>query len=182
MHGETEFNGTSTALALLTAATLAGCWQPPRADVHPSGPPGMIEQGIAVESLRAGVVQSFDSSAHTLVLLESSHPEPHAYAVASSTPLPQLRDGEAVKVKVREILAVYVPRPGGPAPAIDGIPAKGAARVLSIDRSYRLLTLLRNDGTRETFKVGQNVKLREMQAGDDVAVQSRQVIAVQPGQ
>jgi hypothetical protein len=171
------------ALALLGAAVLAGCWQPPRADVQPSGEPRVIAQAIEVESTRTGIAQSFDPVARAIAVLEPTDPMPQIYALAPGTPVQKIKPGERVRLTLAERLTVYVQGVGEVAPEADGIsPNSSDAKVLSVDRSYRLLTLLRTDGRRETFKVAVNVKLSEMQPGDDVAVESMQVVAVRPGQ
>lgn len=171
------------ALALLGAAALAGCWQPPRADVRPSGEPRVIDQAIEVESTRTGLVQSIDPMARTIAVIEPTDKLPQIYAVAPGRSMPEIKPGERVRLTLAERLTVYVQGIGEVAPEVDGIyQTSSDAKVLSVDRSYRLLTLLRADGQRETFKVAQNVKLNEMQPGDDVAVESMQVVAVRPRQ
>ncbi len=165
------------------AGSLAGCWQAPRADVHPSGEPRVIQRSVAVESIRSGIAHSVDPTARTIALLKPGDTAPQIYALASGTPVGAIKPGERVRLTLAERLTVYVQGVGEVAPEADGIsPNSSDAKVLSVDRSYRLLTLLRTDGRRETFKVAVNVKLSEMQPGDDVAVESMQVVAVRPGQ
>ena len=170
------------ALAFIGAAALAGCWQPPRADVRPSGEPRIIDEAIAVESTRTGIAQAVDPAARTIAVLEPTNKVPQIYDLAPGSPIHGIKAGEHVRLTLAERLTVYVAPLGELVPEADGISTTSDARVLSVDRSYRLLTLLRTDGRRETFKVARNVKLSEMQPGDDVAVDSTQVIAVRPGQ
>jgi hypothetical protein len=179
--GRTTCSKVLPGLICTIAAALAGCWQPPRADVQPGGDPRVIQEGIAVQSLRTGSVQSLDPTARTVALLESARAGPQTYALASRNSLDRIKVGARVNMTVEEKLTVYVPPPGTATAKLDDISHLGRdARVLSIDRGYRLLTLLYPDGRRETFKVAQNVKLGEMQSGDYVAVQSMQVVEVQP--
>jgi hypothetical protein len=170
------------ALALLGAAALAGCWQPPRADVQPSGEPRVIDQAIEVDSTRTGIAQSIDPVARTIAVIEPTDKVPQIYAVAPGRSMPEIKPGERVRFTLAERLTVYVQGVGEVAPEVDGISPTSDAKVLSVDRSYRLLTLLRADGQRETFKVALNVKLNEMQPGDDVSIESMQVVAVRPRQ
>ena len=60
-----------------------------------------------------------------------------------------------------------MPGAGGAAETI-----RANAKVLRVDPSYRLLSLQYPDGRAETFKVGLDVKLLEMQPGDDVVVRN----------
>jgi hypothetical protein len=173
------------ALALIGAGGLTGCWQPPRADVVPSGEPRVIDEAIAVESTRTGIAQWFDPAARTIAVLEPTDTVPQIYTLAPGSPVRQIKPGERIRLTLAERLTVYVSPVGevaaeGEAEAIS--PSVSDAKVLSVDRSYRLLTLLGSDGRRETFKVAQSVKLGEMEPGDDVAVESMQVVAVRPGQ
>jgi hypothetical protein len=72
---------------------------------------------------------------------------------------------------VTQELTVYISRDGR-LPGSDSMPAEAAkAKVLLVDRSYRLLSLQYPDGRTQTFKVGLDVKLAQMQPGDDVMIQ-----------
>ena len=138
---------------------------------------------IAVESTRSGIAQSFDPTARTIVLLEPADTVPQIYALAPGKVVHEIKAGERVRLTLAERLTVYVSAPVAEVAPESGDIASIAsdAKVLSVDRSYRLLTLLGSGGRRETFKVAQSVRLDEMQPGDDVAVESTQVVAVQPG-
>ena len=175
-------SGALRALAFVGAAALTGCWQPPRADVRPSGEPRVIDEAIAVESTRTGIAQSVDPAARTIAVLEPTDKVPQIYDLAPGSPIHGIKAGEHIRLTLAERITVYVAPVGELMPEADGMSTTSDAKVLSVDRSYRLLTLQRTDGRRETFKVARNVKLSEMQPGDDVAVDSTQVIAVRPGQ
>ena len=150
--------------------------------MQPGGKPRLIESGIVVDSIRTGVVQSLNATAGAIALVDPAHPVPQIYSLAPGLSVRGIKVGQAVRVRVTEELTVFVAGVGGAVPEAEHLPSAADVRVLSVDRSYRLLTLLRTDGRRETLKVSPRVKLSEMQPGDDVAIQSMQVIAVQPGQ
>jgi hypothetical protein len=139
----------------------------------------LIEEGIAVESVKDPLaVQSVDRANHTLVVLGSSGTASSTYKVAPAVrDFVLLKAGDKVRVTVREDLAVYVLR-DGQLPGPDGAPVTIAtnAKVLAVDRSYRLLKLQYPDGQRETFKVGLNVRLDQMAMGDDVVVRPVEVV------
>lgn len=87
-----------------------------------------------------------------------------------------IRPGDKVQPTIAEDLAVYV---SGDGPS-QGAYESGAAhaKVLSVDASYRLLTVEHPDGRQETFKVAREVRLGQMEAGDDVAIQPREIVAL----
>jgi hypothetical protein len=68
----------------------------------------------------------------------------------------------------------------GALPGADGKPAsiKSDARVLVVEPAYRLLTLQYPGHPAETVKVGLNTKLFAMEAGDDVVIQTTQLLAL----
>jgi hypothetical protein len=52
------------------------------------------------------------------------------------------------------------------------------AQVLSVDPSYRLMTLHFPDGRDETLKVSRQVKLDEMEPGDEVSIRPVEAITL----
>ncbi|MBV8181181.1 MAG: hypothetical protein JO045_20750 [Mycobacterium sp.] len=92
----------------------------------------------------------------------------------------RIKAGDKVEATMAQELTVYVlkngqlPVAGGPPRAV-----KSDARVLMVDPSYRLLTLQYPNGRNETFKVGLDVKLLEMEAGDDVVIRTIEAVALE---
>jgi hypothetical protein len=173
---------TLSPLLLSTAVALAGCWTRPVADVQPKGEARLIQSAITVESVKApAIVESVDRDAGTIVSRFPGAPETSTYKVGREVEnFSSIRMGDRVKATVKEELSVYVLR-DGQAPGADDAPAEVAAdaRVLSVDLSYRLLTLQYPNGENETFKVALGVKLKEMEAGDAVAVRAIEAVALQ---
>jgi len=170
-------------LSLLTPVLLAGCWTPPNADIRPQGPARVIQQGIVVRStIRRAVVHSVDPQARTIVMQIPGTPGMHSYRAGPKVSgLDQLHAGAIVRATVSEELTVYVSSDG----RLPGTPAGGAAggteptaRILSLDPSYRVLTLMSPDGATRTFKVGLEVRLGQMQAGDDVVIQAPEIVSL----
>jgi len=159
----------------------AGCWTPPVANVQPKGEPRLIQSSIVVQSVKqTAVVRSLDAAKRTIVLQAHGEAAPVAYAVGSAVAnLDQIRAGDQVQATVAEELAVYVLR-DGKLPGPNGTPQiiVSDARVLLVDTSYRLLTLQYPNGRDETFKVGLDVRLGEMEAGDDVVIRTLEVVAL----
>jgi len=89
--------------------------------------------------------------------------------------LEDVHAGDQIRPKVRENLTVYVaPQPE----RVDGGKTGGprASRVLVIDPSYRLLAVQYPDGRTDTFKVGLNTRLKDMEPGDSVAVNTFEAV------
>lgn len=169
-------------LLLLTGAlTLTGCWTAPVANVQPPGEARLIQNGIAVRSVKnPAIVESVDHAASTIVLRVSGATETSTYKVGSQVSnFRDIKAGDVVQATVAEELTVYVLR-DGQLPGSGGTSEEIAAdaRVLSVDPSYRLLRLQYPDGQDETFKVPLGAKLRRMAAGDSVVIRSVEVVAL----
>ena len=169
--------------SVLSAAALAlgGCWTAPNANVQPKGEPRLIQSGIGVQSVKkSAIVQSINAGTRTIVVLPSGEATASTYKVgAHVSNFDRIKAGDKVDVTIAEELAVYVLR-GDQLPAPSGAPETivATARVLSIDSSYRLLKVQYSGGRRETFKVGLEVDLREMQAGDSVVIRTGEAVAL----
>jgi hypothetical protein len=171
----------TSLLPLVAALMLAGCWTAPRADVQPPGPPRVIQKGIVVRSeVRSAVVQSVDPGTRRVVMQVPGNTGTEIYRAGPNvSDLGHLTPGARVTARVAEELTVYV-SPDGRLPGSDGTtPAGTQAKVLSVDPSYRLLTLQHPDGRMQTFKVGLEVELKQMQSGDAVMIQSpREIVSL----
>ena len=73
-------------------------------------------------------------------------------------------------------LTVYLLR-DGQLPGAEGTVA-AHARVLAVDRSYRLLKLQYPDGENETIKVPLGTRLEQMEAGDSVVIRPAEVLVL----
>jgi Cu/Ag efflux protein CusF len=168
-------------LLLVAALALAGCWSPPLASVQPKGKPRLIQGAIAVESVKPpAVIQSVDLDARAITVLSPGEARLVSYKVGSKVSnLDRLKAGDRVQATVAEELTVYVGRDGHLASA-GGPPHTVVtdAQVLSVDPSYRVVTLHFPDGHNETFKVSRRVKLDEMETGDEVTIRPVEAIAL----
>jgi hypothetical protein len=175
----------STArVALLLVATLAitGCWTAPVASVQPKGEPRLIQDGIAVEALKSpAIVRSVDATARSIVLSTPGDAAAVSYRVRPEVrKLDRIKVGDEVRATIAEELAVYVLRDGrllGPGGVPEAIASN--ARVLSVEPSYRLLTLQFPHGHTETFKVDRRVRLEKMASGDEVVIRPVEILALQ---
>lgn len=170
----------NAAALICTAVVLTGCWTAPVANVQPKGEPRLIQRGIVIDSVKHdATVQAIDPEHGTLVLLfpgsDGSTLAPGAGVVDFS----KLRAGDKVRAKVTQTFSVYVLK-DGKLPGPDGKPEliASSARVLTIEPSYRLLTLQYPGGDVESFKVGLEARLHEMEAGDDVGIETTALTAL----
>jgi hypothetical protein len=165
----TKKNAIVALLPVVTALTLSGCWTPPNANVQPKGEPRLIQGGIPVESVKEpATVESVDASQRIVTFKVADGSSTACKVGLQVKDFDKLQAGDQVKVTLAEELAVYILKNGRLAD--ETIPFN--AKVQSVDPSYRLLTLQYLDGKTETFKVGLDTKVLEMQPGDDVVVKT----------
>jgi hypothetical protein len=167
--------------ALAVAVGLAGCWAAPIATVQPKGEARLIQGGIAVESVASmAVVKSVDRGASAIVVQTPGAPEVSTYKISPSVSnFEEIKAGDTVQATLAQELTVYVLR-GGQAPGRSGTLEMIAAdaRVLTVDPSYRLLTLQFPGGRTETLKIPIAAKLRQMETGDSVVIRTLEVVAL----
>jgi hypothetical protein len=141
----------------------------------------VIQTGIVVKSaLGHAIVQSVDAQTRTIVMQVPGTPGVHSYrASLMVADLNRLQAGAMVRATVSEKLTVYVSH-DGKLPGSDGMPGgtESTARILSLDPSYRVLTLQSRDGETQAFKVGLEVRLGQMQAGDEVLIQAPEIVSL----
>src|SRR5271168_1244566 len=102
-------------ILIATVGLIAtGCWTVPNANVQPEGTPGLIQEGIVVDSvLESAVVSAKDDNLHTLTLTLPDGTS-RTYEIG-----PNLRysddvhNGQTIQAKVTEQLAVYLLQNGG---------------------------------------------------------------------
>ena len=180
MRINTMNRGMVTLLLLVTALALAGCWTAPIANVQPKGEARLIQSAIPVKSVKHRVtVQSIDAERRVIVLNFSDGTTATFKPGPQAANIHQIRAGDKVQATVAQELAIYVSK-NGQMPGIGGKPEalEADAKVLRVDPSYRLLTLQFPNGRAQTFKVGLDVKLLEMEPGDIVVIRTLELIAL----
>jgi Cu/Ag efflux protein CusF len=170
-------------LLLVAALALPGCWSAPIASLQSKGQPRLIQGAIAVavESVKPpAVVQTVDLDARAITVLSPREAGQVSYKVASKVSiLDHLKAGDRVQATIVEELTVYIRRDGH-LPTAGGSPQTVVtdAQVLSVDPSYRLVTLHFPDGHNEIFKVSLREKLDEMETGDEVTIRPVEAITL----
>jgi hypothetical protein len=167
--------GSKVALVAVTML-LSGCWTAPNANLRPKGEPRVIEDSIEVEiSMPPMRVESIDRAKRLLVASSRGASTIEMNIAPAVRNLEDVHPGDQIRPKVREKLTVYVaPQPERGDSSVTGGPQ--ASRVLVIDPSYRLLTVQYPDGRTDTFKVGLNTRLKDMEPGDSVVVNALEAV------
>ena len=182
MSTTTLHRAIARALPVSASLALVACWTAPVANVQPKGEPRLIQSGISVESPKdSAIVHSVDTAGRKIeVSTPGGGTEVATYTVGPKVKgFDRLKAGDKIKPTLTEELAVYSLR-DGKFPGSNGSPETiaSSAKVLSVDTSYRLLTVEYPNKERETFKVSRDVKLDQMEAGDDVVIRPIQVISL----
>jgi hypothetical protein len=180
MRSRALYAAAVSLLLCAMALAVAGCWTAPIANVQPKGEPRLIQGGITVESVQdLATVQSINASQRAIVLAVSGGAKTTLKAGRQVENFDAIQVGDTVEATVSEELTVYILK-NGQFPGAGGAPQtiKSNARVLMVDPSYRLLTLQYPGGKSETFKVGLDVKLLEMEPGCDVVVRTIEAVAL----
>ena len=180
MRTKTLNRAMVTLLLLVIALALAGCWTAPTANVQPKGEARLIQSAIPVESVKHRVtVQSIDADRRVIVLNFSEGTTATFKPGPQVANIHQIRAGDKVQATVAQELTIYVLK-NGQVPGTGGKPEtlEADAKVLRVDPSYRLLTLQYPNGQAQTFKVGLDVKLLEMEPGDIVVIRTMELIAL----
>ena len=155
------------SMLLSLSFALPGCWTAPRAESHPRAMSGLVIDHILVHwNADNALVQTIDPQARTLRLATHLRRSSELYPISASVSgFEHLRPGDRIRATLVDELSVYMANAGI---TTDRIPP--AARILSVDPAYRLLTIKFHDnGEEQTFKVDLHVKLNCIHAGDAVA-------------
>ncbi len=179
MKTKTWIRTVVSLLLPIAALSLAGCWTTPNANVQPKGQPGLIQDGITVESIEdPATVQAVDAGQGTITLSLPSG-RTATYKVGPNVKhFDQVQVGDKVKATVTDELAVYTLENGR---LPDGTTAETLgvnAKVLLVDPSYRLLTLQYPNGQSETFKPGLGTRMLQMSPGDSVVMRPGELTAI----
>ncbi|MHB1871346.1 MAG: hypothetical protein ACYCT1_10910 [Steroidobacteraceae bacterium] len=148
----------------MAASLLSGCWTSPSVRVSPYGAPRIVLGEMIAESAREpAVVRSVERSARTVGLSVHGVMLRHCRIGPRVRRWRTLRPGEHVHVRLRERLTVYVPPPGLAT-------RPGAAYVLFVGPSYRLIRVRYPNGWAATLKARLGTPLQGVRAGDSIAV------------
>jgi hypothetical protein len=155
---------------------VSGCWIPPNANLRPKGETPVIEDSVEVEvSMSPLRVESVDTTKRIVVASSRETGTIEMTVAPEVRNLEGVHPGDQICPKVREKLTVFVaPQSERGYSGVTGGPR--ASRVLVVDPSYRLLAVQYPDGRTNTFKVGLSTRMKDMEPGDSVAVNTFEVV------
>lgn len=155
---------------------LSGCWTAPSANLRPKGPPRVIQDSIQAEYSPPPMrIESIDQASRTIVV-SGPGAAPITIKIAPGVRnWTDMRVGDQIRSRLRETLTVYVaPLAENGSGAVAG--PSSDSRVLILDPSFRLLTVQYPNGNTDTFKVGLNTRLQDMEPGDSVAINTIEAV------
>jgi len=184
-------------MAMIPALMLAftGYAQSPTATAKTKAKPG-AEGAIEVGAITAtSKVTKVDASNRTVTLTNEAG-ETNTYKLGKNVRnFDQIKVGDQVKATLLESVAVTVSKsnaaPDAGAHGVVAVAPKGAmpgvvmaktrqitAKIVSVDPEARTVTVEGPMGGKPTIKVGPNVNLGELQAGDDVTLRMTDALAI----
>jgi hypothetical protein len=185
---------TVIAIPILMLA-IAGYGQSPAASAKVKGKPG-AEGAIEVGAITAtSKVTKVDPSKRTVTLTNEAG-ETNTYKLGKDVRnFDQIKVGDQVRATLLESVAVTVSKssasPDAGARGVVAVAPKGAmpgvvmaktrqitAKIVSADPEARTVTVEGPMGGKPTIKVGPNVNLGELQAGDDVTLRVTDALAI----
>jgi hypothetical protein len=184
---------TLTALIPAFMLAFAGYAQEPKATAKAKpDAKGAIEVGAVTATSK---VTAIDPPERTVTLTNEAG-ETNTYKLGKNVRnFDQIKVGDQVKATLLESVAVTVSKSSAPATAgergVVAVAPKGAqpgvlmaktrqisAKIVSVDPNTRTVTVEGPMGGKPTIKVGPNVKLDELQQGDDVTLSVTDALAI----
>lgn len=186
------------AATLVPAALLAltGCKTSPINPLTTQTSPSLMGARIVVQtSHKKAEVTELVPGKSDLTLRSSAGTTTRCKIAPEVRNLSQIRVGAKVKATLSDVVAVFLLKNGTPPSAeagvsITGTPPSGQAasvvlqttdaraKVLNVDRSYRLLKLEYADGSRKEYKFPLPDTLENIQEGDEALVRTTQPLAI----
>jgi hypothetical protein len=175
---------------------LAGCWTNAY-DIQPNtGDPAFAGSIIVTDTRKAeATVESIDQTSRQIVLKYADGNSSTNIAGPEVVNFDKIHVGDGVKIKVAEEIGIFLVKNGKMPSTTTGIAIHGAAkganpagvmvttidmsaRVIGVDRSYRLLTLKYANDRVKTFKIPLPYTLENVVVGDDLVLRATQTIAL----
>ena len=186
------------ATVLIPAALLAlsGCQTPPANPLATQSSPSLAGGMTVVNTSREkAVVTDFVPAKSTLALRSSAGTTTRCKVAPEVVNLSQIQVGEKVKATVTDATAIFLVKNGPPPSPGAGVTVTGSAepgqpasvvlettdsqaKVINVDRSYRLLKLQYADGSRKEYKVALPDTLLGVQKGDEAVVRTTEPLAI----
>ncbi len=188
----TKYLATIVSTALLA---LSGCKTPPNPLPTQTSPGVMGARIIVQTSHEKGVVTELVPGKSELTVRAPARTSTRCKIAPEVENLNQIQVGAKVKATLSEMVAVFLLKNGAPPVAGAAITVTGTApsgqaanvvlqttdtraRVLGVDRSYRLLKLEYEDGSTKEYKFPLPDTLENIQKGDEALVRTTEPLAI----
>lgn len=171
--------GISAFILVAAILVLAGCWSLPGSHALNSNRQSRtVSPAVLVESVTCiSIVKSVDFGARTITLLDAGDRLWVTYSVDSGVSnLGDFKRGDHVEATLAKRITLGRGTPHDDREA--SLAPPNDARVLLLDRSYRLLTLRRANGVIETVKISLRTNLSEIEPGEAVTKEVVNVTAL----
>ena len=187
------------AMTLLVPAAwlgLAGCKTPPANPLATQDCPSLAGGRMVIQTSREkAVVTSLAANKSELALRCSVGTTTRCKVAPQVENLTQLQVGEKVEATLSDAVAIFLVKNGPPPDAGAGVTVTGSAeagrpgsvvllttdsraKVINVDRSYRLLKLEYADGSRKEYKVKMPDTLENVAKGDEAVVRTLEPLAI----
>ena len=191
---------TSKLAATLIISTvllgLAGCKAPPPNPLATQSSPSLAGGRVVIQtSKEKAQVTELMANKNALALRSLAGATTRCKVAPQVENFSQIQVGENVKATVSDAVAIFLVKNGPPPAAAAGVtvsgPAEGGgaasvvlhttdarAKVINVDRSYRLLKLEYADGSRKEYKVPLPDTLENVAKGDEAVVRTTEPLAI----
>ena len=186
------------ATTLIPAALLAfsGCGTPPVNPLATQSSPSLAGGRTVINTYHEKAVVTDMVPARNSVALRSSAGTTTTCKVAPEVAnVTQIQVGEKVKATITDAVAIFLAKNGPPPNAGAGVTVSSSteagqpasvvlqttdarAKVINVDRSYRLLKLEYTDGSRKEYKVALPDTLLGVEKGDEAVVRTTEPLAI----
>jgi hypothetical protein len=186
------------ATVIIPAAllVLSGCGTPPANPLATQSSPSLAGSRVVVQtSDQKAEVTEIVPGRSNLALRSSAGTTTQCKVAPQVENLSQIQVGSRVKATLTDAVAIFLVKNGPPPSAGAGVTVTGPAeagqpgsvlltttdsraKVINVDRSYRLLKLEYADGSRQEYKVALPDTLLDVQKGDEAVVRTTEPLAI----
>jgi hypothetical protein len=186
------------ATLLIPAAWLglAGCKTPPTNPLATQDSPSLAGGRLVIQtSHEKAEVTDVAASKSELALRSSAGATTRCKVAPQVENLSQIQVGAKVEATLSDAVAIFLVKNGPPPDAGAGVTVAGSAeasrpgsvvlmtkdsraKVINVDRSYRLLKLEYTDGSRKEYKVAFPDTLENVEKGDEAVVRTIEPLAI----
>ncbi|MCX6929185.1 MAG: hypothetical protein NT154_39100 [Verrucomicrobia bacterium] len=175
---------------------LVGCKTPPANPLATQDSPSLAGGRVVVQTSheKAEVMEVLPAKSE-LALRSSAGTTTRCKVAPQVENLSQIQAGQKLKATLSDAVAIFLVKNGPPPNAGAGVTVSGSAeagrpesvvlltsdsraKVINVDRSYRLLKLEYTDGNRKEYKIPMPDTLENIEKGDEAVVRTLEPLAI----